>query len=126
MTRLFAGTPLDIPPRCDDCGKLEAECECDPKQKEEALRQRRLESLRLPPSQQTASVTVQQRKGKRKVTVVSGLSAEANDLPKLLSDLQAECGTGGTVKTNSSTIELQGDHESRVRKALTEIGFQLR
>ena len=125
MTRLFAGTPLDIPPRCDDCGELESDCACDPKQKLEADERRRRESLRVSPTEQTACVVVQKRKGNRKVTVVSGLSAEANDLAQLLSGLQAECGTGGTVKAKTSTIELQGDHAKRTREVLARIGFRL-
>ena len=125
MTRLFSGTPLDITPRCDDCGELESDCTCDPKQKLEAEQRRRRDSLRVPPSEQTASVAVQKRKGNRKVTIVSGLPTEANDLAKLLSDLQAACGAGGTVKTKTSTIELQGDHVPRVRETLAAIGYRL-
>jgi len=36
--------------------------------------------------------------------------------------LQASCGTGGTVK--SDTIELQGDHAQQICATLREIGYR--
>ena len=90
MTRLFAGTPLDIPPRCDRCGQLEEDCQCKP-----------LPPLRVAPDKQTVKVRVDRRKHKRLVTVVWGLSAESNDLPDLLSKLKSACGSGGCSRTTS-------------------------
>ncbi len=124
MNRLFAGTPFDIPPECDDCGKLESECVCTPEEKAAAGALRRREADRLPPEKQTARVSVQKRKGGRKATVVEGLSDRANDLPALLGRLQAACGSGGTVKPKEDLIEIQGDHSAKVRATLTEIGFK--
>lgn len=126
MTRLFAGTPFDIPPECDDCGKLESECACTPEQKAAAEAARQREADRLPPEKQTARVTVQKRKGGRKATVVEGLAAKANDLPDLLATLQTACGTGGTVKAKEDLLELQGDHADRVRASLKELGFRVK
>lgn len=126
MTRLFAGTPFDIPPRCDDCGELESECRCSAEEKAQAAERRRSEAERLPPEKQTARVSVERRKGGRQVTVVGGLTAKANDLPQLLSQLQAECGTGGTVKAKDELLELQGDHAERVRQALKGIGYRVK
>src|SRR6056297_2330286 len=97
MTRLFAGTPFDIPPQCELCGKLESECACTPAEKAEAQQRRQREADRLPPQQQTARVRTEKRKGGRTATVIE-LSAKANDLSDLLSRLQTLCGTGGTVK----------------------------
>jgi hypothetical protein len=65
MTRLFAGTPFDIPPRCDRCDQLEESCKCEP-----------LGPERLPANKQTAKVRADRRKHKRMVTVVWGLDAE--------------------------------------------------
>lgn len=132
MTRLFAGTPFDMPPRCEECGELESQCVCTPEEKaraedrrEKERAHREKEANRLPPDQQTAQVTVHRRKGGRQVTVVEGLTAKANDLPQLLSRLQAECGTGGTVKAKQDLVELQGDHVEQVRQTLSEIGYLL-
>lgn len=126
MTRLFAGTPFDIPPTCDDCGKIESECMCDPVEKAKAEQQQLRESQRLPAEEQTAYVKLDKRKGNRKVTIVTGLSATATDLPHLLSLLQENCGTGGTVKAKEEQIELQGDHVSTVRRRLGDLGYKLK
>ena len=124
MTRLFSGTPFDIPPECDDCGKLESECACSPEAKagKEAARQRAADLI--PPEKQTAKVNVQKRKGGRKATVIEGLTAKANDLKAVLAKLQASCGTGGTVK--GDTVELQGDHAQQISATLREIGYRVK
>ncbi len=126
MTRLFAGTPFDIPPECDDCGKPESECVCSAADKAAAEARRQRDAARLPPEQQTARISVQKRKGKRLVTIVEGLTAQANDLPDLLTKLQAACGTGGTVKAKQDLIELQGDHTTQVRTVLQQQGYRTR
>lgn len=125
MTRLFAGTPFDIPPECDDCGRLETECVCTAADKATAQSARQRVAARLPASEQTATVKLEKRKGNRSVTVVSGLTAQANDLADVLTQLQTDCGTGGTVKSKSETIELQGDHAEATRTALRKIGYRV-
>ena len=112
MTRLFAGTPFDIPPRCDRCDELEDACQCEP-----------LSPERLPASKQTARVRVDRRKHKRMVTVVWGLDPDDCDLRDLLSKLKSACGSGGSLQ--GEQIELQGDHVQRVRDQLKEIGFNI-
>ncbi len=126
MTRLFAGTPFDIPPTCDDCGKPESQCTCTAKQKADAAAKRDRDAARLPPSDQTAIVKTDKRKGGRVVTVIEGLTAAANDLPSLLSQLQTACGAGGTVKAKEDRIELQGDHVASATEQLRLIGYQVR
>lgn len=126
MTRLFAGTPFDIPPECEDCGNLESECNCTPQEKAAAEANRRRKAERLPPDQQTAIVRLEKRKGGRQVTVIDGLTAVANDLPDLLGRLQTACGTGGTVKAKEDRMELQGDHVERASNTLKEMGFRLK
>jgi translation initiation factor 1 len=125
MTRLFAGTPFDIPPVCDDCGKLESECVCTAEEKASRAISQQRDADRLPPSDQTASVRTQKRKGGRVVTVVEGLTSKANDLPNLLTQLQAVCGTGGTVKAKEDLIELQGDHQSKVIETIGKLGYRV-
>lgn len=124
MNRLFAGTPFDIPPQCEDCGKPESECVCTAEDKAQAEARRRRDAERLPPGKQTARISVQKRKGGRKATVVEGLTAKANDLPDVLAQLQSACGTGGTVKPKEDLIEVQGDHTDTVRKTLQAIGYK--
>ncbi|WP_182865331.1 translation initiation factor [Stieleria mannarensis] len=126
MTRLFAGTPFDIPPQCEDCGKLESECICTTEEKAQAEAKRQREADRLPPEKQTARISVQKRKGGRKATVVEGLTAKANDLPELLTKLQAACGSGGTVKPKQDLVEIQGDHADTVRGTLAGLGFKVK
>ena len=126
MTRLFAGTEFDIPPRCDDCGNLESECVCSAEDKARAEAIRRRDADRIEPGKQTARISVQKRKGGRKATVVEGLTAKANDLHELLAQLQAACGSGGTVKSKEDLIEIQGDHVDRVRRTLGAIGFKVK
>lgn len=112
MTRLFAGTPWDQPPRCDHCGALESECGCPPHVKS-----------RLPPEKQTAKVRLEKRKKGKVVTVVSGLSAAASDLPGLLKALKQQCGAGGCVEEDA--VEVQGDHVQRVTDALKAMGYRI-
>ena len=126
MTRLFAGTPFDIPPRCEHCNELLSECRCTDSEKDEFERQRKIDVARLPASEQIARVTLQKRKGNRKVTVVEGLTAAASDLPDLLAKLQSVCGAGGTVKAKEDILELQGDHFDKVANRLRELGYRVR
>ncbi len=113
MTRLFAGTQFDRPPRCERCNQLEEECECPPPAHEYA-----------DPSTQTAKVRVDQRKHKRRITVVWGLDPESTDLSELLSQLKSACGAGGCIQDDQ--LEIQGDHLEAVQSKLKEIGFRVR
>ena len=111
--RLFEGTPFDRPPRCEQCGELEAECRCPPPK-----------PVRIPPEQQTARIAVEKRKNGKRVTVVRGLPAEGNDLAALLTALKSHCGAGGTTKDDE--LEIQGDQLDRVRQKLLTLGYRVR
>jgi len=113
MTRLFAGTPWDRPPKCDRCGKLEAECACPPER-----------APFLPPDQQMARLSVDKRKKGKLVTLIAGLSSAESDLPALLSKLQGVCGAGGTCKED--VLEIQGAHLDRVRETLRTMGYRVK
>jgi translation initiation factor 1 len=110
--RLFEGTPFDIPPRCDRCGKLESECNCPP-----------LPAPRVAPEEQTVRVTVEKRKRGKIATVIRGL---VNDqyLAELLTALKSACGAGGTVKDGE--VEVQGDHLARVQQLLRDRGYRVK
>ena len=113
--RLFEGTPFDIPPTCDRCGALEADCNCSQEPDPPAEY--------LAPESQTARLSLQKRKKGKVVTVVAGLSAESNDLSELLKKLKTACGAGGTVKDD--LLEIQGKHVERVRETLVGIGYKV-
>ena len=113
MTRLFAGTQWDRPPRCEACGELEEACQCPPPAK-----------VYLAPEKQTAKVTVENRKAGKRVTVVRGLKPDQSNLPELLTHLKSACGAGGTLREND--IELQGDQVSSVKTYLISKGYKVR
>jgi translation initiation factor 1 len=110
--RLFEGTPFDRPPKCDVCGELEADCNCQP------------ETFRIPPEKQTARIAVEKRKRGKVVTVIRGLPETGNDLPALLTQLKSTCGAGGALK--EETLEIQGDQLERVRQSLGELGYRVK
>ena len=107
--RLFAGTPFDIPPSCDRCGKLEQDCTCPP-----------LPMATVPPAKQTARVAVERRKRGKEVTVIRGL-VDDDALEALLTRLKAACGAGGTGK--EGVLEIQGDHRQRIERLLKDDGY---
>ena len=60
------------------------------------------------------------RKGKN-VTVISGLDT---DLKLLKKELQKLCGCGGSVK--KGTVEIQGDHRTRIAAFLEKKGVKVK
>jgi len=110
--RLLEGTQWDRPPRCERCGKLEADCVCLPPPK-----------TLTPPEKQTARLATEKRKNGKLVTVVRGLPADENDLPSLLAKFKAACGAGGTVKDD--VLEVQGKHVERIRDVLMDLGYRV-
>jgi translation initiation factor 1 len=66
-----------------------------------------------------------ERKGRagKTVTIAERLAISDDDLRRLLKELQAVCGTGGTVKDHC--LELQGDHQVRVRDFLRQRGYRV-
>ena len=77
----------------------------------------------LPPNQQDLRIqaTRSGRKGKT-VTIISGFQHKPETLSKLLKQLKAKCGTGGTVKEN--TLEIQGEHKQKLLEILTKLGYK--
>jgi translation initiation factor 1 len=108
--RLFAGTPFDRPPKCERCGALEAECQCVPPA-----------ATWIAPALQTVQLKIEKRRKGKVVTVIRGLSANANDLPSLLSQLKSQCGAGGTIHDDG--VEIQGEHVERLAALLSELGY---
>jgi translation initiation factor 1 len=108
--RLFAGTAFDRPPKCERCGELETDCKCVP-----------LPVASIAPVKQTARLNVEKRRRGKVVTVIRGLSADANDLPSLLSLLKARCGAGGAIQDDK--LEIQGAQVERISALLNELGY---
>lgn len=72
--------------------------------------------------QQRVTVRRETRRWGKAVTVIEGASGKAKDLKKIAKRLKTLCACGGTAKNNQ--IILQGDHRERVKKYLTQLGFQ--
>jgi translation initiation factor 1 len=108
--RLFAGTEFDRPPKCERCGKLEADCNCLPEPK--------------PPSKQTARVRLEKRSKGKSVTTIRDLDDTGQHLVGLLTNLKNHLGAGGTVQ--DGIIEVQGDHVARVAEYLKREGYKVR
>jgi translation initiation factor 1 len=111
--RLFAGTKFDQPPKCDRCGRLETECDCQ-----------KVAGSRLAASAQTARLSLEKRQKGKYVTVIRGLNPDLSDLPALLSQLKSQCGAGGALQ--DGFLEIQGDQLSKISAALRELGYQVR
>ena len=107
--RLFEGTALDRPPRCERCAALEAECRCPP--------------LRTPAAKQTLRLALEKRGKGKTATVVRGLAADW-DAKALLGQLQAACGAGGSL--DDDALLIQGDQRDRLRTALAALGFKVK
>jgi translation initiation factor 1 len=78
----------------------------------------------MSPEKQTARLSVEKRNRGKTVTVIRGLSARDNDLPELLARLKDRCGAGGSI--DGDTLEIQGNHQERLRSLLGEIGYRLK
>ena len=74
-------------------------------------------------AEQQLSVRVERRTYNKPVTIVEGFDPDAVDVKDVGTKLKKKMGAGGTVK--GTTVEVQGDHEERVRAYLDELGFQV-
>ena len=89
---------------CNQCGLPKDLCVCEAIARE----------------QQKITVTVEKKKFGKKYTIISGIEKEAN-VDEILKKLKTKFACGGTAK--SGQIELQGDHKSRIKPVLVELGF---
>ncbi|MBN2522737.1 MAG: translation initiation factor [Bacteroidales bacterium] len=80
------------------------------------------ESETLSPEEQILKITTdcKHRKGKI-VTLVSGFTGKDNDLKDLGKLLKTKCGTGGSVKAGD--IIIQGDFREKIKKILSDLGY---
>jgi len=71
--------------------------------------------------QQKIVVKTVKRKFGKLMTVIKGLDTKEVDIRTLAKQLKAKLACGGTAKDD--VIELQGDHRSKVKSVLVELGF---
>lgn len=89
---------------CNQCGLPQDLCVCETIARE----------------QQKITVKIEKKKFGKKYTIISGIKKEVN-VDEIFKKLKSKFACGGTAKTGE--IELQGDHLSRMKKALVELGF---
>lgn len=113
--RLFEGTEFDRPLRCEQCEQLEVDCVCVS-----------VPAAPDPPENQTATISLEKRKKGKWVTVVNGLfeGHPGVHLKNLLVQLKNQCGAGGSIQEHR--IEIQGNHQERLRSILKKKGYKIR
>lgn len=94
-----------MPEICPTCGLPKEICACE----------------EIAQEQQKIKVYSQERTFGKYVTIVEGLNEEEVDLEDIASKLKKNLACGGTVK--EGRIELQGDHRSKLKELLVEMGF---
>jgi translation initiation factor 1 len=76
-----------------------------------------------PPAKSRTVVRLDRKgRGGKSVTIIEGLGLSGKNSEKLLKELKAKLGTGGTVKDGS--LEIQGDHCDSVMAELAAIGYK--
>ena len=112
--RLFEGTQWDVPPRCERCEELEADCKCPPLPPPPNV---------VNPATQKLKIRVERRKRGKVVTVICGL-ADDDARAGLLTELKNLVGSGGT--TRDDNLEIQGDHATKLSSFLSDRGYKVR
>lgn len=90
---------------CATCGLPEELCVCESIAKES----------------QKIIVRTEQRKFRKKYTLIEGIDQKEIDLKQLCKTLKEKLACGGTVDEN--VIVLQGDHKQKARDLLKDAGF---
>ena len=58
------------------------------------------------------------------VSIITGVPLSSNELKELARELKGQCGSGGTVRTD--TIEIQGDHRDKLVELLSAKGWTVK
>lgn len=66
-------------------------------------------------------VRLEERRFKKKGTMIEGLNSKLNDMQGTLSELKRKYACGGTAKEDY--IFLQGDHRDTMKETLVKLGF---
>ena len=78
----------------------------------------------LEKANQQVSISVDERRYGKAMTIVSGFDVPESTVESLASNLKSSLATGGTV--DGKTIELQGDHRDRLPELLADHGYDAR
>ncbi len=70
---------------------------------------------------QNIEIKVVKRKFGKMITLVQGINDKNIDIKELAKKLKSKLACGGTAKGN--VIELQGNHATRVKEILIDLGF---
>ena len=89
---------------CPKCGLPKQACVCE----------------EIAKSEQRIKIELVKRRFGKYITLVTGLGEGVN-IKEIAKALKNELACGGTVKNNA--IELQGNHERRIKPALIKLGF---
>ncbi|MDP3734194.1 MAG: translation initiation factor [Nanoarchaeota archaeon] len=89
---------------CNQCGLPQDLCVCETIARE----------------QQKITAKIEKRKFGKKYTIIVGINKEAN-IDEIVRKLKSKFACGGTAKNGQ--IELQGDHKSRIKGVLVDLGF---
>jgi translation initiation factor 1 len=92
---------------CEVCGLPKEICVCEDIARE----------------QQKISITMDQRRYGKMMTIIDGINPHELDIDALISNLKSICACGGTIKDGK--IELQGDHRTKVKETLEKMGFMV-
>ena len=90
---------------CEVCGLPKEICVCEDIARE----------------QQKITIAVDKRRYGKMMTIVDGINPHDLDINALITKLKKKCASGGTIKDGK--IELQGDHRTKVKETLEEMGF---
>ena len=66
-------------------------------------------------------IRLEERRFRKKGTMIEGLDPKINNLEKVVKDLKRKYACGGTAK--DGYIFLQGDHRDNIKDALVNLGF---
>lgn len=89
---------------CNQCGLPQDLCVCEMIARE----------------QQKIVVAIEKKKFGKEYTIIKGIQKEAN-IEEIFKKLKSKFACGGTAKNGQ--IELQGNHKSRMKTILAELGF---
>jgi translation initiation factor 1 len=89
---------------CPKCGLPKDLCICEAMAREE----------------EKIKVSLAEKRFRKKATIIEGISGDV-DIKNVLKELKTKLACGGTYK--NKTVELQGNHLSRVKGMLVKMGF---
>lgn len=77
----------------------------------------------LDKSQQLVSISVDERRYGKSVTIIEGFDIPNSEIESLASSLKSSLAAGDTV--DDGTIEIQGDHRDRLPGLLSDHGYEI-